>query len=226
MLKKGVPSAMAKAKLQKKALKWSAIIAKRLDFILLRRKNFCIISNNCWGSRLYEILKREYNTPFVGLFLRPTHYINFIKNLEKNISIELTIHHFKNTDEKYPVANIEGCDIYFLHYENKSEAIMKWNRRRIRLLNHIEHYGMDKIIFKYCDSFLSDNEESLLKEFNSLTFKNKISFNPDMENKFLNINKNIINGDELFRGRLLYYRKYIELFSEAPPFKIKHVKTK
>ncbi|MCW2480474.1 DUF1919 domain-containing protein [Candidatus Symbiopectobacterium sp. NZEC135] len=212
--------------IQRKIIKTSATITKRLDFLFLKRKDFCIVSNNCWGPRLYEILKREYNTPFVGLFLTPEHYIDFIRNIEFYINIELTEHHFLTFDpinknplrfsKKYPIACIEGCDIHFLHYNDKAEAISKWNRRRVRLIDYIRRNGVNSLIFKFCDSYPNMDVDYSMSEFKSLPYARKIFFETKKERGILSNDGVLVHGVDLFRARLLYYKRYLALFSNLP----------
>ncbi|MGL5968632.1 MAG: DUF1919 domain-containing protein [Kluyvera sp.] len=199
---------------QKIVIKLSSFISKRLDYLLLKNKEFCIISNNCWGNRLYSIVKREYNTPFVGLYLLPDDYIKFINNLESNVSIELKDIHFKSNATNYPIADINGCTIHFLHYKDQSEAIDKWNRRRLRLISHINTHGLNSIIFKLCD--INDNSALILKEFDALEFTRKILITRNLSKYFVGKNGEIINGLELFKGRLLYYKMYFSIFRNLP----------
>lgn len=199
---------------QKIVIKLSSFISKRLDFLFLKNKEFCIISNNCWGNRLYSIVKREYNTPFVGLYLLPEDYIKFINNLESNVSIELKDKHFNSNATDYPLADINGCTIHFLHYKDQSEAIDKWNRRRLRLISHINAHGLNSIIFKFCT--INDNSTLALEEFDTLELTRKILITRNLSKYFIDTNGEIINGLELFKGRLLYYKMYISKFRNLP----------
>ena len=44
--------------------------------------DFSIISNNCWAGWVYRRYGIEYRTPTVGLFIMPSDYIIFLKNLQ------------------------------------------------------------------------------------------------------------------------------------------------
>ena len=207
--------------LKKTVIKLSSSLAKRFDFIILRHKNFCIISNNCWGNKLYEITNREYNTPFVGLFLQSGDYIRFIKNIEHNINIEINESHFHKFSKVYPIADIEGCVIHFLHYKDESEAIEKWNRRRVRLLSYIKDNGVNSLIFKLCDTYCEKDEVKKEADFNALNFERKIYFTTGIKNKILNDGEKPLNGPDFFKGRILYYKNYLRLFYNLPNLKNK-----
>lgn len=197
-------------------IKISNSLAKRVDFILLRNKDFCIISNNCWGSELYGIAKREYNTPFVGLFLSTRDYIKFIKNIEHYVNIELTAAHFVTTLNAYPVAQIDECNIHFLHYSSQSEAIVKWNRRRKRLIKYIEKNGVNALSIKLCVSSVGINEWEDIADFKNLPFLRKVLLSSEGLIKLIYSKEDAIDGMDLFKARILYYNKYLALFHKLP----------
>ena len=55
----------------------------------LRDRGFCIVANNCLGSRFYKILDRPYNTPFVGLFLLPDCISKLVADFDGYMAKEL-----------------------------------------------------------------------------------------------------------------------------------------
>lgn len=184
-------------------------IANFLDSILLKRKVFCIISENCWGNQLYIVLKREYNTPFIGLYLENDDFLRMVNNFDEFINTELNLSHFIDAND-FPIAIIYGCTINFLHYKNNEEAVEKWNRRRLRLLGFISKYGYDKLIFKS-----SSNNIQFVKDFDSISFKRKICFFEDnfKGNKKLFRGGEMVNGLMFFSYRIYYYQVYLKLFN-------------
>ncbi|MDC9591621.1 DUF1919 domain-containing protein [Xenorhabdus sp. XENO-10] len=196
-----------KYKLHKFARK-NSWLSDLLDKLLLKSKKIAIVSNNCWGIRLYKNLNLPYNTPFIGLAIPPDDYIKIISDLEKYLNIELTINDFIKSDN-YPVALLSGIRINFIHYDNEQDAIKKWNRRRTRLLSFIKENSIDSIIFKFCPVDFEDG--NFLERFRESNLKRKI---------FLGKNSVIIkrNGDfpdglELYEIRLLYYWKLLNQFN-------------
>lgn len=183
------------------------------DKLVLRNYDFIIVSNNCWGYRLYKILGSEYNTPFVGLYMYPSCYLKLLNDFEELINSELVFCNVSKYTENfsYPVAIIgDDIEIHFLHYNSEQEAKSKWNRRVERLNDCIK--SNIPIYFKFCDRDLCSKEN--LIEFHSIEMANKISFsakyNLDINNHiylpFLKDNStdSIINGDILFNKRYLY----------------------
>ena len=54
-------------------------------------RDFCIISNNCWGGKVYQRYGKPYNSPTVGLYFFADEYIRFLENLDYYLSIDLRI---------------------------------------------------------------------------------------------------------------------------------------
>lgn len=70
---------------------------------------------------------------------------------------------------------------------DKNEAIEKWNRRRIRLINYIKDNGVNSLIFKLCDTYCEKHDWAKNEaEFNALPFERKIFFTTGRKNKILN----------------------------------------
>ncbi|WP_207942081.1 hypothetical protein DOK78_002990 [Enterococcus sp. DIV2402] len=118
----------------------------------LIRKDFTIISNNCWAGNVYRYFGLPYNTPTVGLYMYPQDYLKFINNLK--LYIETPISFIDITESKYkielikkgqntiPIGKILDIEIMFLHYDNEEEALEKWNRR-------VQRINYDNIILKF-----------------------------------------------------------------------------
>ena len=173
--------------------------------ILLKDKNFIIISNNCWGYSIYNTLQRPYNTPFVGLFIPPESYLALLRNFPNCLNNSLK---FIDTDQIYPVAYLGDTTIkiHFMHYTTSIEAQEKWSRRVARLFDSLKEN--EDLFFKFCDS--EDCTSTHLDTFHSLPFKHKISFTVEVYEHEHNINvsylkdektKSIVNGLQLYKNR-------------------------
>jgi uncharacterized protein (DUF1919 family) len=108
----------------------------------LRKTQFCLVSNNCLGRRLYQILGRDYNTPFVGLFMMPECFTELVVNFKDYMSREIqfvneskypTHNQQRNSGRHYPIGRLGNTEIHFLHYKSEQEALEKWNRRKRRI---------------------------------------------------------------------------------------------
>ena len=101
----------------------------------IKHKDFCIISNNCWGGTIYQYFGIEYNTPTVGLYFGTEDFVKFAANLRHYMEQELVFIPWESTtsydflrkiDQKpFPVARLDDIEIYFMHYDSPEEALEK-----------------------------------------------------------------------------------------------------
>lgn len=165
-------------KIVEKFLKIShGIFIKSILNILIKNKDYCIISNDCWGAELYRWMGLEYNSPFVGLMLMAPCYLKFLKDPKKYISAQLEfipksryeeLNNLRDKDGYYPIGELLDIEIHFLHYNTENEAIEKWNRRKLRI-------DWDNLFIKFTlDKDYA--EEVHLNEFEKLPYQRKVCF--------------------------------------------------
>ena len=65
----------------------------------LKDTEFCIVSSTCVGSRIYQILGRQYNTPFVGLRIQPPCFAKLVADFETYMAKDLTFAPNSNVEE-------------------------------------------------------------------------------------------------------------------------------
>jgi uncharacterized protein (DUF1919 family) len=186
-------------------------ISNAIERYRLKNKAFIIISNNCWGYDLYNVLGRQYNTPFVGLFLFPECYIRFLENFKTCINSEIS---FSKTSKylpdtpSYPMGVLGGgIEIHFLHYSSEKEALEKWNRRIARLKEAV--CSNEPIFLKFCDRDGCTTEH--MSRFHSLAFENKLSIGITSFNAASHLHcPNLIDseGNSVVDGVKLYNQRY------------------
>lgn len=180
----------------------------------LQKKDFVIISNNCFGGEAYQMLKLPYNNPFVGMFLYGPCYIKLLQNFDFYLQQNLVFINksvYKDTVQSYPIALLHDVELHFLHYKSQDEVLDKWNRRLERLKKRINKVDF---FFQISDQDLIDRD--IIIAFHKLDFKNKLSFAAfDIEgltieqhvNVYKNFNrykKSTPNGKRLFEISFLY----------------------
>jgi len=184
-----------------------------LEKLRLKNRRFILLSNNCWGYEIYRALGRQYNTPFVGLFLFPECYVRFLENFEKCIYLPLgftkTSKYVKEcTSITYPIGLLNNdIEIHFLHYSSESEALEKWSRRIGRLKRDIK--SNVPIFVKFCDRDCCSKEQ--LSMFHSLPFENKLSIgvNPlSAANHLCQPKMKASEGVFVLDGLSLYRKRY------------------
>ena len=156
---------------------------KRKIFAKIRKKHlkkldFTIISNNCWGGMIYESYDLPKLSPTVGLFFMAKDYIKFVSNLKYYLDLELDFidiseskykdwDGFKKSTINYPIGRLQDIELFFMHYKSREEALEKWNRRKKRV-------NYDNLIVKFNDSNLCTYEDLLL--FDNLPYEKKFCF--------------------------------------------------
>ena len=141
----------------------------------LKNTDFTIISNNCWGGRIYQKFGIKYYSPTIGLFILGHDFVKFCSDFENYLKKELEFIPWEassyyaelKNDIPYPIAKLGDIEIYFMHYHSEKEAAEKWYRRVKRL--NPEH-----MIFK-----LSQREECSkedIEEFMKLPLRHKVCF--------------------------------------------------
>ena len=144
----------------------------------LMHTDFAIISNNCWGYQLYQSLGREYNTPFIGLFLHDDCYIKFISSMEFYLDCPFVFTRkskYYSEERDYPVGVICGdIEIHFMHYESEEECLSKWSRRTKRLQSYMNQSR--PVFLKLCDRDATLSGLQVLQKFHGINRFKKISF--------------------------------------------------
>ena len=153
------------------------IIRNKWARFRIRNTDFTIISNNCWGGFIYQMLKLPYNSPTIGLFMYASDYVEFCSNIKYYLDQEINFielkdskyySEFKNrVKDKYPIGKINDIEIHFLHYKTETEAKEKWERRKLRI-------NWENIIFKFSQRDLCSKKD--ISNFMKLDYKNKICF--------------------------------------------------
>ncbi len=148
----------------------------------LLKKEFSIISNNCWGGLIYPYYGLPYMSPTAGLYFYDEDYLKFVGDLKRYINMDLKFisvykskHRevlFQKGQEKCPIGLLEDVEIIFLHYKTEDEARTKWNRRKKRIC-------WDNIILKYSQSKLTTVE--MIRYFESLPYKKVVFVTEDFQ---------------------------------------------
>ena len=149
----------------------------------LRNTPFCIVANNCLGSRLYKILGREYNTPFMGLFLMPECFAKLVANfdeyMDKDINFIKKSKYSPHNEpgrgaDQYPVGLLGDLELHFVHYNTEEDALEKWHRRKARMNRSNLHFIL--VANGPCD-------ESVMDQFLGVAHDKKVCFHRKQELK-------------------------------------------
>lgn len=154
-------------------------ITDKIEKRRLRKKlnttDFSIISNNCWGSFIYQKYGIKYKSPTAGLFILGNDFVKLCTNWEKYFDAKLkfipweeaSYHYALVNETPYPIAKLNDIEIYFMHYQSEKESAEKWYRR-------VKRINPEHMIFK-----LSQREGCTKKDienFINLPLQHKVCF--------------------------------------------------
>lgn len=194
-------------------MKIKAKLYKIISRVGLKNREFTIISNNCWGGFVYQRYDLVYRTPFIGLFVFAPDYIRLLNDLEKYMNKELIfidaskskyVSELKKSDRynKYPIALLDDVEIHFLHYKDKDEARLKWNRR-------VKRINYNNMLVKFSDRDLCN--ERLIYEFDKMNFKNKLCFTAKNYNLKSTVQLSVFEDKDYVESEWVYQDNYINL---------------
>ena len=136
--------------------------------LFLKNKNFTILCNNCIGGCIYHILKKEFLSPTINLYMKTEDFIKFLSNLDFYIKSDLQQ---VPTKHSFPVGEISGLKLFFNHSPNFDTAKFDWEKRKNRIIKNntyviIREIDFDKVVPSETIDFLM----SLYKNVVIITF--------------------------------------------------------
>jgi hypothetical protein len=105
-----------------------------------RLKGWSFISNYCVGGTLSQLVGDAYNSPTVGLWIDNDSYREFCRRFPSIVREPLRRDDELSARLGYPVGDLSGVKIMFLHYATFEEAAASW-ARRVKRINY------DKVLF-------------------------------------------------------------------------------
>lgn len=132
---------------------------------LLKNRDFTWISSNCTGAIITHELQCRFNTPTVNLFIKPSDFIKFVRNIDEYAEKEFKYEPELSRNCGYPVAKLDDITVYFVHYHTFEEAVNKWKQRYARI-------DKDNIFIMMSEKDGCTYDD--LQEFDKLPYKNKI----------------------------------------------------
>lgn len=146
--------------------------------LISRADDRTIIANNCIGGFISHYLNLRFCSPTVNLYIHPSDYIKMLQDFDKYFDSAAPITQVE-TDKPFPVGDIYGCKIWFMHYADFDSAVQKW-RERCKRINKNSLYIM-----------MTDRDGCTIedmKAFDALPYKNKVIFtckeHPDIASAF------------------------------------------
>lgn len=103
-----------------------------------RNRDFTLITQNCIGGVIYNILGLQFSTPTINMFIPGDSFVRLVKDLPHYLSVTPTVVHENYQDPIdpsicYPVIALEDVQLHCLHSHSAQEAIADWERRKQRV---------------------------------------------------------------------------------------------
>lgn len=141
----------------------------------LTHPDFSIISNNCWGSFIYQKYGLRYTSPTAGVYILGHDFVKLAANWEHYFAQKLEFIPWEKSSyyseichtEPYPVAKLDDIEVYFMHYPTEEEAAQKWYRR-------VKRINPKHMIFKLSQREGCSREN--VEAFMALPLRHKVCF--------------------------------------------------
>lgn len=110
-----------------------------IRFKYKKRINCSIISQDCVGGVIYNMLGKQFLTPTINMFIEGENFVKLCKNPNKYISVDAipicdSFIDPINNNIRYPKIKVLDIELCALHYKNAQEACQAYNRRRARFV--------------------------------------------------------------------------------------------
>ena len=149
---------------------------KHIQGMFLKNKDLSCFSNNCWYGIKCSEFGMRYNSPTVGMIIRPKDYLNFLLNPEQYLGqpiidfgwdseYDVLLGQIVPENPIYPPIRLD-----LVHYTSCEQATKDWLRRSPRV-------DFNNLLVKFSDRFLrSDEFSEMVSLFSDLNYKHKIFF--------------------------------------------------
>lgn len=156
-----------------------------------------IISDDCWGGRVYDANALPCHSPFVGMGFATDEYINFLEHMREPGALDpLSI---SSERKGYPIIQTRHAELYGMHYKTEKEFMQRYQRRCLRL-------NLDRPWIKI-DFCRPDYRPEDIARWNALRFPDSVALHPD-EPRFhvLKIHNGVAVRNWILNGFEMYAR--------------------
>lgn len=157
----------------------------------LLRRDFTIVSDDCWGGRIYSEFGLRCHSPFVGMGFTAREYLDFLAGFREPGALEILGE--KPSESGYPMLQTRNAWLYGLHFETAEEFRHAFERRCKTIL-------WDRVFIKIDFGKTKYRREDIAR-WNALKLPNSVALHPD-EARFreLNIHNGVALPDWVLDG--------------------------
>lgn len=133
-------------------------------YINLMENPVTILSDDCWGGYVYNLLGLQFSSPTINIAWRKNSYIKFVKKLDDYLEQPLLMLREGNIrNNAYPIGVLrdkigEEVIVDFVHCASFEEAKCQWDRRKARV-------NRNNIFIKFGFDVCDEKSGEYLKEF-------------------------------------------------------------
>lgn len=156
-----------------------------------------IISDDCWGGRVYEANALPCHSPFAGMGFSTREYIHFLEHMREPGALDpLSI---SSEERGYPIIQTRHARLFGMHYKTEKEFMQRYQRRCLRM--NLQRPWI-KIDFGRPNYTPQD-----IERWNALRLPDSVAFHPD-EPRFhtLKIHNGVAVRDWILNGHEMYAR--------------------
>lgn len=143
------------------------------EYVQLKKNPVSIISDDCWGGKIYNYLGLRFDSPFINFFINNDDFVKLVSNLKSYMSEPLKLEQ-QETIIDMPIGSLgegeEKVYLYFNHAYSFEEAKVDFERRKRRL-------NMDNLFIKMQYGW-GRYSKDVVCEYDRLSYNKKIFFAP------------------------------------------------
>lgn len=139
------------------------------NYVRLVESHISIIANNCWGGGIYHLLRMQFQSPFINMFVKDKDYIKLLKNIRLLCNKKIEFTEWNDSDElkrQFPVYQLDNIRLYFNHYISREEVEFKWYER-------VERINWNNLFI-----MMFTEDINVAQQFDELDFERKVCFVP------------------------------------------------
>lgn len=146
-------------------------LARRYLDRRLSRKDFTVVSDDCWGGQVYSVLGLKCHSPFIGMGVRPQEYIPFLEHMRDPGALDV-LDVSTRADGHYHLLKTRHATLHGMHYDSAAHFHHTYERRLKTIL-------WDRLFIKV-DFGKKDYTQEHIARWNELRLPNSVALYPDI----------------------------------------------
>ncbi|WP_162525344.1 DUF1919 domain-containing protein [Rariglobus hedericola] len=145
--------------------------ARRYKDRRLIRQDFTVISDDCWGGKIYSAFGLKCHSPFIGMGFRAKEYLDFVCHFHDEGALDV-LGTSTREDNGFHQIETRHAQLQGMHYDSQEEFLHAYERRRKTIL-------WDRVFIKIDFGKKNYTAEDIAR-WNALKFPNSIALYPDL----------------------------------------------